>query len=112
MKIIKRGRRNGKTTELIRMCAENGGYIVCRSKEIAKIIQIQAKEMGLSIPLPLSYAEFIKGSYFGRRIEKIYIDDADELLKRLAHGVVLEAITISDPEESEKKEESNHYEGI
>lgn len=40
----------------------------------------------------------ISGSYYGRRIEKIYIDDADELLKRLAHGVVLEAITISNTE--------------
>lgn len=98
MQIIMRGRRNGKTTELIKMCAENGGYIVCRSKEIAKMIQVQAKEMGLSIPLPLSYTEFISGSYYGRRIEKIYIDDADELLKRLAHGVVLEAITISNTE--------------
>lgn len=103
MKIIKGGRQNGKTTALIRLCAENGGYIVCRTKEVAKMIKRQAEEMGLNIPLPLTHEEFRKGSYYGRGIGKVYIDDTEALLNRLAHGVTIEAFTICDPEGTEEE---------
>lgn len=103
MKIIKRKRQSGKTTELIRLCAENGGYIVCRSDNMASAIQDQAGEMGLDIPFPLTYTEFIEGKYYGAGVRKIYIDDAEALLEKMAHGVELEAITISDTEETEIK---------
>lgn len=108
MKIIKGGRRSGKTTELIRMCAENGGYIVCRSYNAASMIQKQSKEMGLKIPYPLTYTELLHKSYYAKGVKKLYIDDADELLRILTRGVELEAITINIQEE--RNEESNHDE--
>lgn len=70
MKIIMRGRRNGKTTELIKMSAENGGYIVCRSHNAASMIKKQSKEMGLKIPYPITYAELLRKSYYAKGVKK------------------------------------------
>lgn len=101
MKIISKGRRSGKTTELIRMCAERGGYIVCRSHNAASMIKKQSKEMGLKIPYPMTYAELLHKSYYAQGVQKLYIDDVDELLRTITRGVEVEAITINIQEEKD-----------
>ena len=109
MKIIMRGRRNGKTTELIKMSAENGGYIVCRSHNAASMIKKQSKEMGLKIPYPITYAELLRKSYYAKGVKKLYIDDVDELLRTLTRGVEVEAITINIQEEREEGQSGNRF---
>lgn len=57
MKIIKRGRREGKTTEIIKVAAKNFSYIVCLSQEEASRVAQEARNMGLDIPFPLTFDE-------------------------------------------------------
>lgn len=94
MKVFCTPRRSGKTTELIKQCAEHGGYIVCTNKDEALRVSQRAKKMGLNIPLPLCADEFLKGQYHGIGIERLYIDNADLILQQIAK-VPIEAISVS-----------------
>lgn len=95
MQIILRPRQMGKTTELIRMSAETFAYIIVRSKNDATRIFHQAKEVGLDIPFPLTFQEFISGEYFGKNIKGFLIDNADDLLQSLSKGVPVQAISVT-----------------
>lgn len=94
MKILAWPRQSGRTSEIIKMCAEEGGYIITRSIEAAYKIREQARIMGLSIPFPLSYKEFVDKKYYPRGVEKFYIDDVEALLSYIAPAVKIEAVTI------------------
>ncbi|MGB2579530.1 AAA+ ATPase superfamily predicted ATPase [Elusimicrobium simillimum] len=97
MKIITGARASGKTTELLRrLPIEGNGYIVVRSKQVAKIIFEYAQSFGLEINFPLTFNEFIENRYWGKRVDWIVIDDAEALLQYIAHpGVAIYSITIS-----------------
>ena len=96
MKTITGGRATGKTTEMIRLCADNGGYIVCRSKVHADRILQMAQDMKVNIPRPLTFGEFLDHQYYGLGIGKFHIDDVDALLQSLTH-VPIESISINGP---------------
>jgi len=84
MEIIFSGRRSGKTVALIKLCHEQDGYIVCRSmKEADRIYQL-ARSIGYPISLPISYDEFIKKEYHAAGIRGFYIDNVEELLRKLS----------------------------
>lgn len=95
MKVFIGERRSGKTSELIKIAAENGGYIVCRSREMASEINSMAHKMGLSIAFPITYGEFLDVKYYGLGVSKFYIDDADALLQSLT-VVPIEMITLTE----------------
>lgn len=90
--IIPRGK--GKTTKLIKKSAETGDYIVCHSLDEANRIQAEAQEMGLQIPLPITYNEFLKKLYYGKVISGFLIDNADVFLQSLSN-VPINSITVS-----------------
>jgi len=94
MLFINGGRQSGKTSKLIKMCARNGGYIVCRSKSMCGEIMNMARKMEVSIAFPLTYEEFIERRYFGKGISKFYIDDVDALLGYMT-TVPIEAVTFT-----------------
>ena len=94
MQIIVSGRRSGKTTKLIELCAKNGGYIVCMSKKHAHHIQATADAMGLEIPLPITFDDFKQSQYYIPGIQRLYIDDVEILLQYMA-GCRVEAITMT-----------------
>lgn len=96
MEIIIKKPREGKTTELIKKCAEHGGYIVSATQMRAKETFKMAKKMGYKIPFPLTFAELLQGEYHAKGIKKIYIDDAHEIFKEIARGVEIDSITIDD----------------
>lgn len=98
MRLIYGTRGSGKTTNLIKECAKEKGYslIVCHTIQVALYYQDMAKDMGLEIPLPISMDEFIKGDFRGKNITSFYIDNADLLLEKLARGVKIEKISITD----------------
>ncbi len=96
MQIISRKRRMGKTTELIRMSAETFAYIVVPTKNDASKVSQMAREMGLDIPFPLSFDEFIRGQYYGKNIKGFLIDNADMLLQYMSKGVAIKAISLND----------------
>lgn len=95
MEVIVRGRRSGKTTELIKLAAENFNYIVCRNHQSADMIAKQAREMGLDIPHPITFRELRDKRFSGRGMKGLMIDDADLLLQELAGAVPVEAVVIA-----------------
>lgn len=94
MKVIFREPRTGKTTELIKMCAMYGGYIVCVDKQRAKYTAGMARDMGVKIPFPLTFSEFLEGRYYAPGVKQVYIDNADMLIESIARGVSVNAIVI------------------
>jgi hypothetical protein len=65
------------------------------SHEHAFRIQEQAGKMGVSIPFPLTFDEFLKGQYFAKGVRKIHIDDVDDLVRYIAKGLCVETITLT-----------------
>lgn len=93
-RIIASGRQAGKTMALIELCAREGGYIVCHSKDEAVRVFHKAREMGYRINQPLSYAEFVNGEYYGKGVRQVYIDNVMMLLNYLS-GVPIRAVTLT-----------------
>jgi hypothetical protein len=92
--IMKRG--YGKTYQLIKKSSITGDYIVCHSMQEASSIQRQAQELGLKIPFPLSYDEFLDKKYYGKNISGFLIDNVELLIRRLSKSdVPVNAITLS-----------------
>ena len=89
--IMQRG--YGKTTQLIKKSAKSGDYIVCSRLDEANRIQFEAKDMGLDIPLPITYAEFIEKRYSGKNISGFLIDNLEMFLQHLSN-VPVNAITM------------------
>lgn len=96
MKIIFKEPRTGKTTELIKRCAILGGYIVCKDKRNADYIIEMATELGAKIPYPITFDEFLSKRYYGKGVDRFYIDNADMLLQKIAGNVRIESIVIDD----------------
>lgn len=80
--IAKRG--GGKTTELIKISAENGYYIVCHQKQECQRISKQAERMGLKIPFPITFSEFVDKDYHSPGIKGFLIDNADMLIEYMS----------------------------
>lgn len=97
VKVIIGGRGSGKTTNLIKMCAKKGGYIVCQHRREAHRIFWMAKDMEVDIPHPITYDEFLNGRYYGLGVRIVYIDNADMLVQAIAlrGGVEVNAITLT-----------------
>lgn len=106
MKIIYDKPHTGKTTELIKRCAENGGYIVCMNKFSRDDIMSMAKEIKVKIPYPLTFSEFLRGRYYPQGVKRVYIDNADMLIKTIAKGVEVDSI-VMDNLENYYSEENN-----
>lgn len=96
MHVIHKERNAGKTTELIALASDEGGYIVCHSHKEAHRISRVAEISGKQIPFPITYDEYLRGSFCGRNIKAFYIDNVDLLLARIAKGVPVKAISIND----------------
>lgn len=97
MKVICRGKATGKSTELIQMCAENGGYIVCESLHRADKIAKYARMLGLNIPLPITFREFITHQYSPQGIKNFYFDNIDRILQGMT-SVEIKAISLTEDE--------------
>lgn len=95
MKVIYKERQTGKTTELIDIASQNGGYIICHSRDEAYRISKEAEKNGKQILFPLTYDEYLDGSFCGKNIKAFYIDNVDFLLSKIAKGVQVKAFTIN-----------------
>lgn len=95
MKVISRPRGAGKTTALVEMSAQTGSYIVTKDHHTARYTADLAKKMGLQIPFPLTFKEFLDHRW-SSRIKGFLLDDVDLLLLHiLSHDAPIEAMTIS-----------------
>lgn len=99
MEIILGGRQTGRTTKLIKMCAEaearrECSYLVTSSQREAYRVSEEARKMGIEgFPFPISYDEFFGRHYSEGNIKNFFIDNADYLLGRLT-PVRIAAISI------------------
>ena len=57
MKFISKGRRQGKTYDMIKLASENKGYIICSNAQQAQYIYDLSKEIGLYIHFPVTYSD-------------------------------------------------------
>jgi predicted AAA+ superfamily ATPase len=98
MQIIYKPRQSGKTTKLIEIASCEVFHIVCRNKREAERVFLVAKKLGFDIPFPLTFHEFINGLFLGVTIKGFVIDDVDLLVKYIARGVPVKAISINKEE--------------
>lgn len=103
MNVIMRGRRSGKTTDLIRIAALLNMQIITADSKRAETVKRMAQCMGVAILSPVGINEFINRKATNRFFpENVLIDDADAVLEQLCLPSKLQAITMTDYRE--KKE--------
>jgi hypothetical protein len=73
----------GKTDRLIQESAKSGGYIVVKTMDECSNVQSRARDMGLSIPFPLTYRELDNGDYHAPGIKSFLIDNVDRYFEWL-----------------------------
>ena len=97
MNLIIGGKGTGKSAKLIQMSAETGRYILVCNRKRANMLVKQAESMGLYIPYPVTFEDFCESRFQGSFIQKdgFYIDDADDLLKRIFGGIQIHAMTMT-----------------
>ena len=100
MKIIVGGRRTGKTTALLKEAAEHNAVIVTTDKHRAEILFNQARDLGLSIRMPVSLQDLKRSRLAGSFVNSLYIDEAEYVLAHLLGDMTggrghLDAITIN-----------------
>lgn len=99
MEVIASGRRTGRTTKLIEMCAEaeknsDMVYIVTHDHAAARAIVNLARELGHIIRYPITYDE-MRISHGINRNAKLMIDNVELLIGRQTAGHEVLAVTIT-----------------
>lgn len=102
--IIIRGRQGGKTTEMIRLAAEHQSYIVCPDRIRARQIWERAKDMGLTIPFPLTADEWQKHAYHPPGVRGLLFDDLDQIIQKMSGTVPVLAASWAADEDGETRE--------
>lgn len=97
----------GKTTALVMRSSVTQYPILCYNHATKQAILDRAFELGVLIPEPIVFIDAIKtqDNYRGLKVEKILIDDADMLLKRLAADLFhasVDAISMTPFDEARK----------
>lgn len=91
MNLITGAAGSGKTRYLVHESARTKAYIVCHDQSRAHTIQQHAREIGINIPLPITYQELetSRGIRSG-----ILIDDIDHMLRILFRQQKIHALTM------------------
>lgn len=84
MKVIYRRTGNDKTIDTILACAKDNGYIVCFNREEADRVHKLSAELGLNIPLPITFNDFLGQRYNVRGVKNFYIDNVDMCLQSIS----------------------------
>lgn len=95
MQIIYKPRGSGKTTDLIKEAAKTFSYIVCQNYKEADRIRNRARTLGLDISYPITYREFLDGSYNLIGSKSLLIDNVESLLQSIS-SVPIKAITLTE----------------
>lgn len=94
MKIIVRGRRAGKTYDIIKQASEENLYIICANQAQVRGIADQARDLGFVIPFPMTWNEFVTQKYYGRNINGFVIDNLDMCLQSMT-PVEIKTVTLN-----------------
>lgn len=103
--IILGSRQNGKTTELIKMSAKTGIYILVATKNRANHLFRQAKDIGYDMPYPVTIEEYFRSKFTGSSIRRdgLFIDDIDDVLKSIFNGINIRTVTLTNDNRYEIK---------
>lgn len=93
-KVLYLPRTCGKTTKLREESYYTGHTLVVATEYIARMLKNEAEAARMPIPEPITYTEFFRHEWLGRRITGFLIDDADQLLKHIAGATPIVTITI------------------
>lgn len=95
--IIVGSRRSGKSTELIKMSAEENIYILTGNKSQAQCLFNQARELGYNIPFPVTWEDYTRGRLLGTKIQEdgVLIDEASHVLSQALKGIPIKSVTWS-----------------
>ena len=96
MKVIRKGRGQGKTYDMIKLASENKGYILCSTVRQAQHIYNISKDMGMDIHFHITYSDLPLTK--GQQIDNILIDNAEDFIEKSV-GKKVSAISITDEEE-------------
>ena len=109
MRVIYKGRGNGKTKLLIERSAAFQIPIVVRTRKSVSYILRFAKDLNLKIPEPLTVDDIRTGKTQGTISQQILIDDAEpiieEALRCYLNGLEAECIALTNPFEKTIPEE-------
>lgn len=95
MLIYARGRRMGKTTDLISVAAEGFLYVVVPDRRQAMLAAEMAESMDLDIPFPLTWDEFANGRFRGSGVNGFVIDNLDMCVQSMARGTPVRAVSLT-----------------
>lgn len=95
MDVIQLGRRNGKTTTLLKYAAENNCVVVCYNRTSQQETIRIAKQLKLKIPDIVTIDDLSDHTKtYGKKPDPKYVlDDADKILRKTL-GVEIYAITL------------------
>lgn len=96
MKIVGGKRACSKTTRLIEQSNKEWRFIVCASEERAWSISQMAEEMKVVIPSPIAVCELPLRNRF---IDKVLVDDVEDVLKELIGKEIVTMTTSYEMEE-------------
>jgi hypothetical protein len=96
MRVIYRGRGEGKSTDILKQSADTGIYILCANQQAAQSLARQASDLGLHIPYPVTVEDYRRTHGFrGSFIQHVLIDDADLVLQEVFNSVFIEGISLT-----------------
>jgi hypothetical protein len=87
-KVVIRKNGGGKSSEMIKLCATQGGYIVVTDRLAAVSLVRLAESMDLRIPFPITLQEIMNGRV-SSNCEPLWFDDLDAIAARLARGAAI-----------------------
>ena len=77
MKLLRKDRRQGKTTELVKQSNKEWKYIVCMNSQRVDVIVETANKLGLDIPYPITVRELPLRSPY---VKSVLVDDIEDVL--------------------------------
>lgn len=94
MTLITGKRGTGKSTWLLHESARTMQYIVCSHHAVAVSLQRAAQNLGLDIPFPLTYDEFVHQKFYGKGIKGFLIDNVEFLFQYISGSVPVTAVVL------------------
>lgn len=86
-------RQRGKTTWAIRLAAKTGASLVVPTERDVVLATAKAKSLGLQIPVPITFGEFLNGA--GTERGGYVFDNGEIMLSMLAGSEVVHGITMN-----------------
>ena len=102
MRIIVKGKGEGKTTELIKMSVETNTYILVLNRKRQHEVARMARDLGYkNMPFPVTIEEHFRAHRSTGMINRRFlIDDADDILHALiGRDIPILAITMTESED-------------